>query len=159
MTVVKPYYVTYYVAIFCFSLDPFVVAFVDTMYTVPESIASMTVCVNLTQPQIDILDETVNVFVMDNPSSVYIPADAPLASESEYILNTAFFSVCSSSPCCTTKYLTFVRALCLDKDVKKGFEFHPRQQFLFQTKELSWEQVCCLPFLYIFLPLFRISTQ
>ena len=61
------------------------------MYTVDESMGSVSVCVSLTQPQIDILDETVNVFVMDNSSSVYIPADAPLASESEYIVNIAFF--------------------------------------------------------------------
>ncbi|CAI8052754.1 hypothetical protein GBAR_LOCUS28872 [Geodia barretti] len=65
----------------CFTCyDPFVVAFVDTMYTIDESMGSVSVCVNLTQPQIDILDETVNVFVMDNSSSVYIPADAPLAT-------------------------------------------------------------------------------
>ena len=41
----------------------------------------MEVCVNLTQPQIDILDEFVVVEVIDFPSSVYIPADVTLASE------------------------------------------------------------------------------
>ena len=72
MTVVKPYYyVTYYVATFCFSLDPFVVAFVDTMYTVDESMGSVSECL----PQIDILDETVNVLVMDNSSSVISKVD------------------------------------------------------------------------------------
>ena len=95
MTMVISYFnLTKYVAIFFFSLDPFVVAFVNTVYTVDESMGSVSVCVNLTQPQIDILDETVNVFVMDNSSSVYIPANAPLASELEYIVNIAFFPVC-----------------------------------------------------------------
>ena len=62
-------------------VGPFEVAFVKTTYTVDESVGAVSVCVNLTQPKIDILDETVNVFVIDNPSSVYIPADAPLASK------------------------------------------------------------------------------
>ena len=44
----------------------FVVEFVKTAYTVDESVGQVTVCVNLTQPQIDILDESVNVFVADN---------------------------------------------------------------------------------------------
>ena len=62
--------------------EPFVVAFVETTYTVDETAAAVNVCVNLTQPQVDILDETVNVFVIDDSSSTYIPADAPLASTS-----------------------------------------------------------------------------
>ena len=53
----------------------------ETLYTVDESVGSLSVCVNLTQPQLDILDETVNVFVIDNSSSVYIPSGAPLASK------------------------------------------------------------------------------
>ena len=63
-------------------VDPFEVAFVKTAYTIDESIGAVNVCVNLTRPEreVDILDETVNVFVIDNPSSVYIPAGAPLAS-------------------------------------------------------------------------------
>ena len=63
------------------AVEPFVVAFVETTYTVDESVGAVNVCVNLTQPQIDILDETVNVFVIDYYSSVYIPAGAPLASK------------------------------------------------------------------------------
>ena len=43
--------------------------------------AAVTVCVNLTQPQIDIFENTVNVFVIDDVNSVYIPANATLASE------------------------------------------------------------------------------
>ena len=62
--------------------EPFVVAFVETTYTVDEGVGAVNVCVNLTQPMFDILDERVNVFVIDNSSSVYIPPGAPLASES-----------------------------------------------------------------------------
>ena len=56
-------------------------AFVETEYTVDESMGAVSVCVNLIQPEFDILDTTVNVFVIDNPSSLYIPAGASLASE------------------------------------------------------------------------------
>ena len=51
----------------------------ETTYTVDESVGAVNVCINLTDPMID---ETVNVFVIDNSSSIYIPAGAPLASES-----------------------------------------------------------------------------
>ena len=61
--------------------DPFVVEFVETTYTVDESVGAVLVCVNLTQPAVDILEETVNVLVIDNSSSVYIPDGAPLASK------------------------------------------------------------------------------
>ena len=54
----------------------------ETVYTVSESVGSVEVCVNLTRPQIDILDEFVIVEVTDYPSSVYIPANARLASKS-----------------------------------------------------------------------------
>ena len=54
----------------------------ETTYTVDEGVGAVNVCVNLTRPMIDILDERVNVFVIDNSSSVYIPPGAPLASES-----------------------------------------------------------------------------
>ena len=53
----------------------------ETTYTVPEDVGTVEVCVNLTKPQIDILDEFVVVEVSDFPSSVYIPADVTLASE------------------------------------------------------------------------------
>ena len=62
--------------------EPFVVAFVETTYTVDESVGAVNVCVNLTRPLFDIRDERVNVFVIDNSSSVYIPPGAQLASES-----------------------------------------------------------------------------
>ena len=61
--------------------EPFEVAFVETVYTVDESVSVVSVCVNLTKPDIDILDETVTVFVIDNSGSVYIPLGGPLASE------------------------------------------------------------------------------
>ena len=56
-------------------------AFVETVYTVDESVAAVNVCVNLTKSDIDILDKRVRVFVIDNSSSVYIPPGGPLASE------------------------------------------------------------------------------
>ena len=52
-----------------------------TTYTVPENVSSVEVCVNLTRPTVDILDEFVVVEVYDFPSSVYVPADVALASE------------------------------------------------------------------------------
>ena len=65
--------------------EPFEVGFVQTTYTVSESVGSVEVCVNLTRPRVgvDIYDEFVVVGVTDFPSSVYIPASAPLASESQ----------------------------------------------------------------------------
>ena len=56
-------------------------AILETTYTVDESVGLVSVCVNLTRLEVDILDETVNVFVVDNSSSVYIPPGFPLASE------------------------------------------------------------------------------
>ncbi|CAI8036861.1 hypothetical protein GBAR_LOCUS20652, partial [Geodia barretti] len=58
--------------------ESFQVAFVRTMYTVDESADPVLVCVNLTRPEIDVLDATVNVFVIDFPMSMYIPVgDVP----------------------------------------------------------------------------------
>ena len=53
----------------------------EKVFTVDENVGAVNVCVNLTYPMFDILDETVNVFVIDNSSSIYIPPGAPLASE------------------------------------------------------------------------------
>ena len=61
--------------------EPFRVAFVETMYTVVESEGRVEVCVNLTRPEIDILEETVQVDVFHDDSSVYIPPNPVLASE------------------------------------------------------------------------------
>ena len=43
----------------------------------------MEVCVNLTRPPVDILEETVRARVINNESSIYIPAGVRLASESQ----------------------------------------------------------------------------
>ena len=61
---------------------PFKVAFVETTYTATESVGAVNVCVSLIHPMRDIFEETVNVFVIDDSSSIYIPPGAPLASES-----------------------------------------------------------------------------
>ena len=57
----------------------------ETIYTVPESVGSVEVCVYLTKPQFDILEEFAVVEVTDFPSSVYIPVDVTLGSEPVYI--------------------------------------------------------------------------
>ena len=56
-------------------------AFVQTFYTVVEGEQQVEVCVNLTEPQVDILDEYVRVEAFDDDTSVYIPPGAVLASE------------------------------------------------------------------------------
>ena len=43
----------------------------------------MEVCVNLTSPPVDILEETVRVRVINDEGSIYIPAGVRLASESQ----------------------------------------------------------------------------
>ena len=63
-----------------FCLEPFEVGFVETVYAVSEG-AVVEVCVNLTQPKLDILDEFVVVEVVDYCSSVYVPTNTLLASE------------------------------------------------------------------------------
>ena len=60
--------------------EPFVVAFVETMYTVVESGDQVEVCVNLTRPPTYIFDATVRVNVYNNENSVYIPDGAEIAS-------------------------------------------------------------------------------
>ena len=75
---------TYYSLLFLKLTEIFMVALVEKTYTVDESVGEVEICVNLTNPVTDILDETVNVFVVDDPSSIYIPPGAPLASESSH---------------------------------------------------------------------------
>ena len=67
-----------------FLAEPFVVAFLQTVYTVFENEGSVEVCVNLTHPgiHVDILDETIRVNVISDENSIYIPTDAILASTS-----------------------------------------------------------------------------
>ena len=56
----------------------------ETVYTVVESDERVEVCVNLTQPLPDILDNTVNVEVFVDDDSIYIPPNAPIASKLNY---------------------------------------------------------------------------
>ena len=58
----------------------------ETSYTVFENVGTVEVCVNLTEPQIDILDEQVYVMVFNDLNSVYIPAGGILASKSSYLM-------------------------------------------------------------------------
>ena len=51
-----------------------------TIYTVIEDEGPVEVCVNLTKPEIDIEEEMAFVESLGFPNSVYIPADATLAS-------------------------------------------------------------------------------
>ena len=67
----------------CLLPEPFQAAYVETTYTVIESEGQVEVCVNLTHPEFDILDQTVRVESFNDESSIYIPADAVLASESQ----------------------------------------------------------------------------
>ena len=61
--------------------EPFVVAFVQTIYTIIENVGSVEVEVNLTRPVGDILDEYVFVNVYDDENSIYIPSGSVLASK------------------------------------------------------------------------------
>ena len=56
-------------------------AYVQTVYTVNETVGQVEVCVNLTRPDFDILDETVRVEAFNDEGSVYIPSGGILASE------------------------------------------------------------------------------
>ena len=51
------------------------------MYTVAESSGAVEVCVNLTFPRSDILDEQVTVLVYHNDNSIYLPPTPALASK------------------------------------------------------------------------------
>lgn len=61
--------------------EPFIVAFVKTMYTIMENESALEVCVNLTNPEADISGETVDVIVFECLCSTYIPRGARLASK------------------------------------------------------------------------------
>ena len=56
--------------------------------TVSEGVGSVEVCVNLTRPQVDILDGFVIVEVYDFPSSAVIPADGAPASKPVYTIKS-----------------------------------------------------------------------
>ena len=56
-------------------------AYVQTVYTINESMGHVEVCVNLTRPDFDIPEETVRVEAFNDVGSVYIPPEGILASE------------------------------------------------------------------------------
>ena len=66
---------------FPFYSEPYIIAFVETMYTVVEGEGPVEVCVNLTDPTFDILDDTISVNILNDESSIYIPSVGILASE------------------------------------------------------------------------------
>ena len=53
----------------------------QTIYTVIEDEGPVSVCINLTRLEGDIGDKLIFLESLDFPNSVYIPADATLASE------------------------------------------------------------------------------
>ena len=65
----------------CVISEPLNVSFVETVYTVVESDERVEVCVNLTKPDTDILDNTVNVEVFVDKDSIYIPRNSNIASK------------------------------------------------------------------------------
>ena len=87
--------------------EPFEVAFVETSYTVFENVSTVEVCVNLTEPQIDILSENVSVTVFNDPNSVYIPAGGVLASKSLYL-------IIYNEPNCDLLQLLILLIFCLE---------------------------------------------
>ena len=59
----------------------------------------MEVCVNLTRPPLDILEETVRVRVINDEGSIYIPAGVRLASESRLtVCIVVMITLCILSP-------------------------------------------------------------
>ena len=70
-------------------------AFVRTLHTVDESVGSVEVCVNLTHPNVDILDEFILLRVIDHPDSIYIPNNTVPASKKIHLPrnNTTTFKV------------------------------------------------------------------
>ena len=53
----------------------------ETVYTVVEHDEIVEVCVILTQPNTDILDNSVNVEVFVDDDSIYIPSNVNIASK------------------------------------------------------------------------------
>ena len=63
------------------STEPFLVAFTEPVYTVRECEDQVEVCVNLTRPQKDILDEVIHLDIVSSDFSYHITPDSSLASE------------------------------------------------------------------------------
>ena len=62
-------------------LAPLNVSFEKTVYEVVERNERVEVCVILTQPDYDIIDNSVNVEVYVEDDSMYIPSNANIASK------------------------------------------------------------------------------
>ena len=60
---------------------PLNVSFMETVYNVVERDEIVEVCVILTQPNTDILDNSVNVEVFVDDDSIYIPINVNIASK------------------------------------------------------------------------------
>ena len=73
---------------FCLS-EPFVVSFVETMYTVLESKGQVEVCVHVTSPK-DLYNGIILVEVYDSSSSTYIPSNAELAGNIVYLSSAKY---------------------------------------------------------------------
>ena len=63
----------------------------ETVYEVVESDETVEVCVTLTMPETDILDNSVNVEVFVDDDSIHIPSNATRASELKKLLLLFFF--------------------------------------------------------------------
>ena len=81
---------------FVFLLEPFMIGFLKTAYTVIESEGQVEVCVNLTCPSEYVFDFTVLVESYNNEKSVYNLTNAVIVSESS--LHTLHFEFIISSP-------------------------------------------------------------
>ena len=79
---------------FVFLLEPFMIGFMKTVYTVIESEGQVKVCVNLTHPLEYVFDFTVLVESYNNESSLYNLTNTVIASESSLL--TLHFDFISS---------------------------------------------------------------
>ena len=68
-------------------------AFDQTIYSVIESELAVNVCVNLTFPSFDILDEVVEVKVYADSNSMYLPPDPNFASELTIFLRKTIYTL------------------------------------------------------------------
>jgi hypothetical protein len=101
--------------------EPFVVGFVETAYTVNECVGVVSVCVNLTQPVTDILDEFVIVRVTDYPSvnltcsSTLATPDSPtlgMTNRSDYVQQTRRFNAIDD-----TRIEELMRTVCYNQPI------------------------------------------
>ena len=75
---------------------PLIVGFEKKVYEVVESDGSVEVCVILTQPDHNILNNSVNVEVFVNDDSVYIPSNVNIASKlKNELVSIKLYRLCS----------------------------------------------------------------